>query len=476
MLLIFISIIIITSFFITYGYYNQVSLLEQKESEKLKYLATSIALCINGDDHVSLMNSNQVIWKDKNYIKIHEILEKNHSKNNVQSAIYTLVLNEDDQKFYYGVRSDSFVDFKNQYVKFPPILLTNYKTGGIIPRYKTENGEYLSAFHPILNSKGQTVAVVETDIDFSQFKSQAFNHYFTESMLSLLVILIIAFILLKFSIKILRYEEKDKNRLEIKRKTIEKKNRDINDSINYALQIQEAHLPALKHIQETLPNTFIFYKPKDTIGGDFFWYKNLKNTSLIAAVDCTGHGVPGALMSMLGHAKLDATINQHKNLDPGEILDKLDKSVTATLDPNEHSKQSNDGMDIALCSFDLENKTLKFAGALRPLVIINGDNYTEIKGDKFPIGGGQIYTKTNFKTHSLPIQKNDCFYIFSDGYADQFGGPNRKKFMKKRLKKLLISIQYLPAEEQKQIIKDTLTNWQGNYQQIDDILIIGICF
>ncbi|HIP35895.1 MAG TPA: hypothetical protein EYG85_03480 [Crocinitomix sp.] len=477
-LLIFLTIISITTFFIIFGYYKQVELLEQKEGEKLMYLVTGLSTMIDGDMHQKMVNSNLKPYDIKSlddnieYNTIHKLLSKIQKENKLNSVIYTLVLDDDDG-FFYGVRSDSFVDFRNRYELFPKILVDNYKVGGIIPRYKTENGEYISAFYPIKNNSKEVVGIIEADIEFSGFKRQVFNQYFKQAIISILVIFIIAFILIYYSFKILKQEKLIKDQIITKNAIIEHKNKEIFDSIQYAKHIQEAHLPAIDYIQKFLPNSFILYKPKDIISGDFYWFKKCKDIIYIIVSDCTGHGIPGALMSMIGHSKLNSIVTEDTTKSPNQILEELDNSITETLSSKNYSVASNNGMDIAICAINFKKNQLEFSGALQSLIIIKDDNLIEIKGNKYPIGGGGLYKKSAFVTHKFGLDEIDCIYMFSDGYCDQFGGENGKKFKRKKLKELFISLNNLSADKQKYHLVNILDEWRKDIAQTDDILVFG---
>lgn len=265
---------------------------------------------------------------------------------------------------------------------------------------------------------------------------------------------------------------KQKKEVETQKIKIEEKNKEITDSINYAKFIQQSILPDPKEIMKIFPNSFGLYKPKAVVSGDFYWFRKNGNIGMIAAADCTGHGVPGALMSMIGIDKLNhATANNIT--DPGEILSFINAEIKNTLKQNEGTQISQDGMDIALCCFDFSKNSLKYAGANRPLWIIRDGKFIEYKPTKSAIGG---YTSTEqkFLTNEIPLQKNDTIYIFSDGYADQFGGGKGKKLMTKNLKELLLSIQNMPILEQEKFLDEKFKSWQGDFEQVDDILVIGI--
>jgi len=252
---------------------------------------------------------------------------------------------------------------------------------------------------------------------------------------------------------------------------VEQVNKDITDSINYAKNIQEALLPKPQEFK-ILPESFVLFKPRDIVSGDFYWVQQKNNILYIAAADCTGHGVPGAFMSMLGIAFLDEILNKYDELQASEILNKLRQNVIISLHQTEEESKSKDGMDIALCKINFDKKTIEFAGANNPLYLIRDGEFKEFKGDKMPIG---FHFKTdNFKNNLIEFKPNDRLYIFSDGYADQFGGPKGKKFKYKKFKELLLKIHKEPMFRQRIILYDTLAEWSKGYEQLDDILVIGI--
>lgn len=253
---------------------------------------------------------------------------------------------------------------------------------------------------------------------------------------------------------------------------IEKKNHEILDSINYAFLIQQAILPIKEEIYCALPNAFILYKPKDIVSGDFYFFQQTGQSVFIAAADCTGHGVPGAFMSMIGSEKLRDSVQQNGN--PGSALTLLNKGIKTSLKQSENEKSTRDGMDIALCSIDTTNRIVKYAGANRPIWIIrNGQTEVEeIKATKKAIGG---FTEDNqlFDTHELKLQPGDTFYLSTDGYADTFSGQD-KKLTTKKFKELLLGIQNKSMQEQEQHLDDFIETWKGGTEQVDDILVIGV--
>lgn len=274
--------------------------------------------------------------------------------------------------------------------------------------------------------------------------------------------------------------EKQKLAIERFNEELSHKNKEITDSIQYAKKIQEAILVEEQTIYNQLPESFILYKPRDIVSGDFYWYHELDDGLLIAAADCTGHGVPGAFMSMIGSTLLNEIVDEKKITSPEAILNQLNIEVRRSLKQDEETSQSRDGMDIALCKINILGGNLKYAGAMRPLYIIRNIDeridFEEIKATKNPIGGKQAEEKREFVLHNFNFNKGDTVYFFSDGYADQFGGPEGKKFMTKKFQQLLISLQQKSMPEQKQLINEAFENWRGEHDQVDDVLVIGIRF
>ena len=272
-----------------------------------------------------------------------------------------------------------------------------------------------------------------------------------------------------------------KEQLEDSNQKLEKRNKQITDSINYASRIQQSILPSGEFISKLLPDSFILFKPRDIVSGDFYWFSKKNNKILLAAVDCTGHGVPGAFMSMIGNTLLNEIINEKEVTKPADILEQLNSGIKKALHQNDltagrqgQETHSDDGMDLSLISIDPEKRSLTFAGAKRPLFIASNGILNEIKGNVIGIGGSRKKTVKKFTQHEYSIKKSDTIYLFSDGYSDQFGGPDNTKFMTERFKRLLLDIHALPMDKQRQKLDNTIEEWKGESRQIDDILVIGV--
>jgi serine phosphatase RsbU (regulator of sigma subunit) len=253
---------------------------------------------------------------------------------------------------------------------------------------------------------------------------------------------------------------------------LEIKNKEITDSINYAQRIQKAILPSNHLVEEYLPNSFIAFLPKDIVSGDFYWVEKKGNKIFFAVADCTGHGVPGAMMSVIGQNALNRVVNEYGITNPGLILDKLNDLVQEGFAKS--GSDVKDGMDISLCVYDTSIGTLEFAAAHNPLYVISNGQLNEIKGTKQPIG--KFETKIAFQNNEVKIQKGDVIYLFSDGIADQFGGPDGKKFKYKRVKEILIANHNKSNSEQKNAVISAFSAWRGNLEQVDDVCMMGIKF
>jgi serine phosphatase RsbU (regulator of sigma subunit)/HAMP domain-containing protein len=268
---------------------------------------------------------------------------------------------------------------------------------------------------------------------------------------------------------------KQKEEIEVKTKELEILFKQVTDSIHYAKRIQEAILPPNNLVKQILPQSFVLYKPKDIVSGDFYWIDKKDKWSYFAAVDCTGHGVPGAFMSIVGYNLLKDILKNTNNMAPSRIMDMMNDGVANTLHTNTNSSEqkTKDGMDMSLCAINYDTLELQFSGAFNPLYIIRKGELIQYKANKFPVGM-HLGEKQEFTNHTIQLQKGDHIYIFSDGYADQFGGPKGRKFMAGNFRDLLIDVSKLPIEKQKTKLNQTIEEWRGNLEQVDDMLVIGV--
>lgn len=265
---------------------------------------------------------------------------------------------------------------------------------------------------------------------------------------------------------------KEKERINALKQEIEQKHQEIVDSVNYAQRIQQAILPNKKEIDFHIPQNFIFFCPRDIVSGDFYWFSSKGNQKILACVDCTGHGVPGAFMSMIGNTLLNQIVNERNITRPDLVLNELNKEIIRVLKQHDEDSDSRDGMDLALVNIDYPNRILQYAGANRPLYIVCNGILEEVKADKKAIGGFHFDNSQPFNNHVISIREDMCIYLSTDGYADQFS-PDDKKFMTKRFKELLTT-EFTGIEKQHILFESRFNEWKKQAGQTDDVLVIGI--
>jgi serine phosphatase RsbU (regulator of sigma subunit) len=274
-----------------------------------------------------------------------------------------------------------------------------------------------------------------------------------------------------------KYTAKLKEEAQIKdreaRERLEEKNKEIVDSINYAKRIQDAMMTSEGYRKSVIPKSFTFFKHKDVVSGDFYWvFKDKEENIFFTVADCTGHGVPGAFMSMIGTSLLNEIIVEKGIKDTNKILDEMRSLIIKSLNQDEDDDQK-DGMDISICKLNLKKNSLEFSGAHNPLLVVSEGEIKTYKGDSQAVGLETVNIKP-FTKHIVKLQKNDMIYIYSDGYQDQFGGENGKKYMAANFKKLLLKLSKEDEKKQNKLLEIELANWMKNQEQIDDICIMGV--
>ena len=379
----------------------------------------------------SAMLLQKIYFKEKNYIKAYELITT-----------------------YYQIR-DSMVNDENKKAALKQNMQYEYDKKAASDSVAFEKEKQI-----------KEVEIAKQKVELKAKRNQQFGLYGG----LLLVLLFAGFMYNRFKItqKQKLVIEEQKAVVESSHNLLEEKNKEITDSIKYAKRIQSAILPPTKLVKEYLPQSFILYKPKDIVAGDFYWMEHKNGKILFAAADCTGHGVPGAMVSVVCNNGLNRSVREHGLTDPAEILNKTREIVIQEFEKSD--EEVKDGMDIAVCS--LSGNQLQYAGANNPLWIIRNDELLETKADKQPIGK---YADLNpFTTHTFELQPNDSIYIFTDGFHDQFGGDKGKKFKASQMKELILSIQDKNMDEQKLIINNTFETWKGALEQVDDVCVIGI--
>lgn len=353
--------------------------------------------------------------------------------------------------------------------------------------FKTESAEKIAEMDALYQTEKQANEITALNEQKKAQENELKINGMQRNMLlgGVVVLFIIAFLIFN------RYRLKQRSNLELQsayneiqvnRDEIALQKKEIMDSIYYAKRIQEAILPTPGLLNKFFTEHFVFYRPKDVVSGDLYWFSQVKNTIMLAAVDCTGHGVPGAFMSVIGVDHLNHLVNDKQITDPAKVLTEMDHGIFSSFAKDDSGKEIQDGMDIALCSIDLDTKVLNFSGAHRPLIHVRDNIVTELKPTKASIGG-YLSDKKTFSNNSLQLQKGDCIYMFTDGYADQFGGPRGKKFKYKQLIDLILNNVNDSMEIQKQKLSSTFENWkawpvtgaaQRDLEQVDDVCVIGV--
>jgi len=345
-------------------------------------------------------------------------------------------------------------------------------------------GSGMFVFYQVRFSIFIVVTSIIVNIFFFYFNSiLSIDEIMVNGGLLTLSVAIFSILLIRMRYQLTKRELIARYALEASSNELRKKNKNIVDSINYAKRIQNAVIPSTETFNRTLPDSFVFYQPKDIVSGDFYWVKELRTTPaepllgeklvVFCVADCTGHGVPGAFMSLIGLKILNQSVSQRTINSPADALDYLSNEIYNTVNQQDNNSSIiRDGMDLALCAINYEKLELTFSGAKNPVYIIRDQQLIELKGDKKPIGS--YPSNTSFTNHHYQLQKNDMIYIFSDGYVDQFGGPQGRKFMYKPFKKLLSSIAPLPIKDQQNTIQSRFYEWKGNIEQLDDVCVIGV--
>jgi ligand-binding sensor domain-containing protein/serine phosphatase RsbU (regulator of sigma subunit) len=418
----------------------------------------------------------QVYISKVNYIKNKE----SYTKLFIESD--TIIIQPDVKFFelsfstldYYAPLNTKFeysLDFLSKPEEWRGLPTNKLSLGGLAPgTYKLEVRATNSHGYSSTTSK-QFIIVIKAPVFQSKY---AFLIYI---ILLILVILLLIRIRTRNLMRINReYKEKERiaRKIELQKEELSIKNKNITDSINYARRIQLAMMPSAKNFKALFPDSFILHMPKDIVSGDFYWVNKVTDKIFFSAVDCTGHGVPGAFMSIIGVELFRRITEIEKIYTPAEVLNSLSKHFDRVFGDVDEMKL-RDGMDLAFCSLNDDQTLLEYAGAFNPLYIIRDNSIIEIKGDRNSVGVYQEEEETRvFNNHVLPIQDQDLIYIFTDGFADQFGGPEEKKYKYRRFRHLLLALHQLPMNKQEELLKKSILEWKGNLDQVDDILVMGI--
>ncbi|MCC6542847.1 MAG: serine/threonine-protein phosphatase [Flavobacteriales bacterium] len=405
--------------------------------------------------------------QDARYFVLHERLRKAAYRNALESPLELVVLDPKQQEIQVLVTSAEKPRYRAPWAGDRAALRKAFGNAGTL-EVGTGNARELVVFDIVTDPTGATVAMVVARTPTAAYEAAAVRALLWQIGFAVLLFGTAGFLLFRYVGRWLKVDEEAQQRLK-------ERHEDMNDSIAYAGKIQRALVPSALVYDELFADSFVIDRPKDVVSGDFHWvYRIDAQRCFVAAADCTGHGLPGAMMAAIGCSLLNEIVPQHAHKDPSEVLSILHERMVASLNQQGKQRGAGDGMDLALCRVDRAAKEILFAGAYRPVYWLHQGQLSVINGDRRPVGGGHIGEERRFTTHKLAYSEGDRIYLFSDGYVDQFGGPERKRFMTSRLQELILGNQRLGMKEQARVIEQAFLDWKGPIEQMDDVCMLGL--
>lgn len=458
----------------------------RSQEEALNYLygiARTASIEIKGEEHDYIVrtypNKDDIVDNKSSglYYNIHKSLKKIHDINELNTSLYTMIYDSLTHSAYFIVASSDKPFYKHEYKSFTKDFVSNYNIGGKIKSYEDEHGKWLSAFAPIKNRNGKTVAVIQADIEFSPFLKELRVELIKEICISFVILTITLYLMYRFLNQVLVSQEK----LNL---ALEAKNHEINQSIEYAKYIFDAAIVSPEEISKFVSNSFVFFRPKDVISGDFYVFYPITKTDGVCTkyafgvFDCTGHGVSGAILSMLGLSIINHVMPLIHNHPPCHILSVLNKQFVKQMNQDNIAENNHAGMEGALCVVDVASKTVVFSGAKRSLYVYKkaSGNLTVYKGDKHAIGQYEKDTVKDYNHEIISLSKGDNLYLFSDGISDQYITKNSesKKLKSKNFTNYLTSIQNISMQSQGSMLSQQFDEWKGDNEQTDDVTVMGV--
>lgn len=476
------GLITLSAYLIGHNYQRQLQQAEESTLSRLYGIASTLSQQVDRDaiegvfEEFPLGGDTAGISQNAVLKMYSELFQRTVESNGLKTPIYTLTYDSLSGRFFGGIASNGTATYGWHYKSPPTKLKEIYASGGSIPRFEDDHGTWLTAVCPLINSKGHVFAVIEADYPFDTFLEEARNELFGSLLISLLVMLGVGAITYPFLNQILSAEERSKQALEVANEQIKEKNDEVVSSLEYARTIQETMLPSSSELGAFFSECFVFNLPRDIVSGDFYWFHQLDaDTALVAVADCTGHGVPGALMSIMGHSYLNEVVIEQGIHSPKTILERLNKKIQETFstDGDNDAEDGSDGMDLGICLISKGENRLTFAGARRPLTIIDNGTTTHIAGTRRGIGEHYLTTELPFENTEVQLTPTAAYYLFSDGMQDQFGGEKGKKLMRKRLNQWFTEMGQLPEELKVDWLQTKFLEWRSDHPQVDDICILG---
>jgi serine phosphatase RsbU (regulator of sigma subunit) len=473
------GLILLSAYLIGHNYRVQLRSAEESTLSKLYGIASTLAEQVDRDavkgvfESFPLDGDTSGLSNNQTFQMYRQLFNRTVVANRLKTPIYTLTYDSVGDKFTGGLASNGQSAYGWHYESPPKELKTVYYSGGTISRFDDDHGTWLTAVCPLKDSEGNVFAVIEADYPFDSFISEARNELLGGLLVSILVMILIGIITYPILNKVLRDQEQATTALEKANEAVSEKNAEVKSSLEYARTIQETMLPTSEELNGFFASCMVFNKPRDIVSGDFYWFHQIdESKALVAVADCTGHGVPGALMSIMGQSYLDELVVEQKVESPSQILERLNQKVKATFGGSEQ-KDGTDGMDIGICLINKTARELIFAGARRPLTIVSGTDVLQFHGTRRGIGEHYLTTNIPFEDTSIAFDHNATYYLCTDGLQDQFGGLYGKKLMRKRVLNWLTDLEPLPMSKRAIQLDRLFKDWKEERAQIDDICVLG---
>lgn len=472
----YVLIILLSGFFIVSNYLNQKNQTAENVYAGLKPLVNITSEQISAQKLEWLLKTYTEkddltsVDDDSLYFELNMMMNHIAKNQELKSPMYLLRYNQEEDIFQYIVRSDAKVYYLHAYRQYPKELKSKYGKRGVIPLYTTENGTWLSAFSPIKTEDGEVIAIVEADVNVDRYFAKVKGDFKRTLLVSLLGVILIALILIPIIRKILKQEEK--NTLEIleQKLLVEEYSREVQASVRYASSLQKAITRPFNQL-EFFTFFDLLYEPRDIVSGDFRWSYETEKYFYLAVGDCTGHGVPGAMLSVIGSTMLNHLFKNGEDLHPNQILDEFDNEFTGYINSGADNLRL-DGMDISLIRICKSDKSVEYSGGFIDLVYFNKDEMNFIHSNRYPIGGADAYPKNGFTNHVLNLEGKTTFFLFSDGFQDQFGGERNKKLGRKQFICWLNESLNIPHKKRMSFIEKKMAEYQGNEFQVDDRILV----
>lgn len=477
---VYIGLIVLAGYLIAHHYQVQITAAEESTLARLYSISSTLAERVDKAAIKEVFNEFPLdgdtsgLHQNDTYKMYVDLFSRAAETNRLKTPIYTLSYDSVSDKFLGGIASNGSETYGWHYASPPKKLREFYLTGGMIPQFEDYHGTWLSAVYPIKDEKGQVFAVIEADYPFDSFIAEARAELRNGIIISLFVMLLVGTIIYPILNRVLTDEEKSKAALEAAKQKIQEKNEQVVSSLEYAKTIQESLLPEQRELQQFFSTCMAFLRPKDIVSGDFYWFHQLtENQAVVAVADCTGHGVPGALVAIMGNNYLNEIVVESGIVQPNEILELLDGKIKKTFAEKASQNKGTDGMDIGICYIDKSKNKIAFAGARRPLTVVTKNGSDKIEGERRGIGEHFLKTTQPFQKTGLDIDPTATYYLCSDGLQDQFGGPKSKKLMKKRLNEWYCALHDAPEDARETHLDKLLGDWKNECQQTDDICVFA---